>query len=127
MGKRNKLIGKIILADFLEYRLKKFRNFVQVTEGLLLYKKLTDEGIIIRKHLLGAKIVGEEKESVSVFLEAGVIAKISKDVDLNFSIHYTNEEFSVEYVVDNGKLQRIMNDVKLTEEKKRVLVDFYIN
>ncbi len=119
MGKRSRLIGKIILADFLKYRLKKFINFVQVTEGLLLYKKLTDEGIIIRKPLLGAKIVSEEKESVSVSFEVAVIAKISKDVDLNFSIHYTNEKSSVEYVVDNGKLQRIINDVKLTEEKKR--------
>ncbi|MBL7117315.1 MAG: hypothetical protein ISS94_00815 [Candidatus Syntrophoarchaeum sp.] len=61
-GKRNKLIGKIILADFLEYRLEKFINFV---------------------------------------------------------IYYTNESFSIEYIVDNEKLRRIINDVKLTEEERK--------
>ncbi len=127
MEKRNKLIGKIILADFLEYRLKKFINFVQVTEGLLLYKKLTGEGIIIRQPLLDAKMASEERESVSVPFGGGVIAKTNKDINLNFSIHYTNEEFSVEYIVNNERLQRITNDVRLTEEKKRMSVDFYIN
>lgn len=127
MEKRNKLIGKIILADFLEYRLKKFINFVQVTEGLLLYNKLTGEGIIIRQPLLDAKMASEKRESVSVPFGGGVIAKINKDINLNFSIHYTNEEFSVEYIVNNERLQRITNDVRLTEEKKRMSVDFYIN
>lgn len=127
MEKRNKLIGKIILADFLEYRLKKFINFVQVTEGLLLYKKLTGEDIIIRQPLLDAKMASEKRESVSVPFGGGVIAKINKDINLNFSIHYTNEEFSVEYIVNNERLQRITNDVRLTEEKKRMSVDFYIN
>lgn len=130
MEKHRKLVGKIILADFLEYRLEKFINFVRAVEALPLYKKLTREGIIIRKSLLGAKILSEEKESVSVPFEIRVIAKISKDVDLNFSIHYTNEDFSIEYIVDNERLERILNDVnpvrcllssggKLTIEKKK--------
>ena len=119
MEKQRELIGKIILADFLEYRLEKFINFVQAVEALPLYKKLTREGIIIRKPLLGAKILSEEKGSVSVPSEVGIIAKIKKNVDLNFSVHYTNEEFSIEYIVDNEKLQRIINDIKLTEEKKK--------
>ena len=55
-GKRSELIGKIILADFLEYRLGKFIKFVRVVEASPLYKKLTREGIIIRK-LLGSKIL----------------------------------------------------------------------
>jgi hypothetical protein len=51
-GKRRELIiGKIILADFLEYRLEKFIVFIKVVEGLPLYKKLIHEGIIIRKSL----------------------------------------------------------------------------
>jgi len=119
MEKQRELIGKIILADFLEYRLEKFINFVRAVEALPLYKKLTREGIIIRKSLLGAKILSEEKESASVPFEIRVIAKISKDVDLNFSIHYTNEDFSIEYIVDNEKLQAIINDVRPTEEEKK--------
>lgn len=98
-----------------------------MTEGLLLYKKLTGEGIIIRQPLLDAKMASEKRESVSVPFGGGVIAKINKDINLNFSIHYTNEEFSVEYIVNNERLQRITNDVRLTEEKKRMSVDFYIN
>ncbi len=113
-GNRSKLIGKIILADFLEYRLGKFINFVQSAEGLPLYKKLTREGIMIRRSLLHAKILGEE--SVSVPFGDGVIAKIKKGSD--FSVHYTNECFSTEYVVDEEKLRRIINDVKLPEEEK---------
>ncbi|MBA7539767.1 hypothetical protein ES705_32052 [subsurface metagenome] len=114
-GKRNKLIGKIILADFLEYRLEKFINFVSAVEKQPLYKKLSREGIIIRKPLSGAKILSAEKESVSVLAGDGVIAKIKKD----FFIYYTNECFSVEYIVDNEKLRGIINDVKLTEEEKQ--------
>ncbi|MGB7532244.1 MAG: hypothetical protein WA977_04590 [Halobacteriota archaeon] len=115
--KRSELIGKIILADFLEYRLEKFVNFVRAVEALPLYKKLTREGIIIRKSLLDAKIVREEKESVSVPSEVGVIAEVKKGS--NFSIYYTNEEFSIEYTVDEEKLPGIINDLKLTEEEKK--------
>ena len=113
-GKRSELIGKIILADFLEYRLERFINFVRAVEGLPLYKKLTREGIIIRKSLSDAKILKEENEIVSS--EVGVIAKIKKGS--NFSIHYTTEEFSIEYIVNEEKLRRIINDVKLPEEEK---------
>ena len=113
--KPRKIIGKIILADFLEYRLPKFINFVHAVEGLPLYKKLTHEGIIIRRSLLHAKILGEE--SVSVPSEDGVLAKIKKGSD--FSVHYTNEEFSTEYIVAEEKLRGIINDVKLTEEEKK--------
>jgi hypothetical protein len=116
-GKRSELIGKLILADFLEYRLDKFINFVRAVEALPLYKKLTREGIIIRKSLLDAKILREEKESVSVPSEVGVIAEIKKGS--GFSIYYTNEEFSIEYIVDEKKLPGIINDVKLTEEEKK--------
>lgn len=126
MEKQRELIGKIILADFLEYRLKKFINFVRAVEALPLYKKLTREGIIIRKSLLGAKIVSEESDIVRSGV--GVIAEIKKDV--NFFIHYTNEAFSIEHIVDQEKPGRIKDDinrvrcslsngVKPTEEEKK--------
>jgi len=113
-GKRSELIGKIILADFLEYRLEKFINFVQAVEALPLYKKLTREDIIIRKSLLDAKILSGECDIVRSEVE--VIAKVKKGS--NLSIYYTNEEFSIEYTVDEEKLPGIINDVKLTEEEK---------
>ena len=116
-GKRNELIGKIILADFLEYRLGKFINFVSAVEKQPHYKEMIREGIIIRKPLSGAKILSAEKESVAVLAGDGVIAKVKKDSD--FFIYYTNECFSIEYIVDNEKLRRIINDVKLTEEEKK--------
>jgi RNA polymerase sigma-54 factor len=112
-GKQSKLTGKIILADFLEYPLEKFMTFVQVVEAQPLYKKLIHEGIIIRKSLSDAKILKEENDIVCS--GDGVIAKIKKD----FSVHYTNEEFSIEYMVDEEKLRGIINDVKLTEEEKK--------
>ncbi|MEA1964617.1 MAG: GIY-YIG nuclease family protein [Candidatus Aerophobetes bacterium] len=127
MERPSKLIGKIILADFLEYPLEKFINFVQAVEALPLYKRLTREGIIIHKPLLGAKILSE-KESAFALAEVGVIAKIKKGV--NFPIHYIKEEFSIEYIPDNEKLKRIINNanpvrcllsngVKLMEEEKK--------
>jgi RNA polymerase sigma-54 factor len=100
----SKLVGKIILADFLEYPLPKFINFIQAVEGLSLYKKLTHEGIIIRRSLLGAKVLKKEEKGISIPLGDGIIAKIKKDINFNFSIYYTKEEFSIEYVVDNEKL-----------------------
>jgi RNA polymerase sigma-54 factor len=114
-GKRSELIGKIILADFLEYRLGKFINFVQAVEAPPLYKKLTREGIIIRKSISDAKILKEENEIVSS--EVGVIAEVKKWS--NFSIYYTNEEFSIEYIVDEEKLRGIIKDVTVTEKEKK--------
>jgi len=111
-GKRGNLIGKIILADFLEYRLEKFINFVQAVEEQPLYKKLAREGTIIRRPLFDAKILREESDIVRYGV--GVLAKVK-----NSSIHYTNEYLSIEYIVDHEKLRRIINDIKLTEEEKK--------
>ncbi|MCL0057287.1 hypothetical protein M1N50_03105, partial [Dehalococcoidia bacterium] len=41
---RSELIGKIILADLLEYPLEKFTDFIQKVEQLPPYKKLSREG-----------------------------------------------------------------------------------
>lgn len=114
-GEERDLIGKIILADFLGYRLEKFIKFIQAVEELPLYKKLIREGIIIRTPLSEAKILKEGNDSI-VSSGVGVIAKIKKGSD--FSVHYTNECFSTEYIVDEEKLRGIINDVKLKEEEK---------
>lgn len=74
-GKQNELVGKIILADFLEYTLEKFINFIREVEGLSLYKKLVWEGIIIRKYLQFSIV---NRQSASAPFRDGVIAKIKK-------------------------------------------------
>jgi RNA polymerase sigma-54 factor len=112
-NKQRKLIGKIILADLLKYRLEKFWAFIREVEELPFYKRLIHEGVIIRKPLSGAKIL---KDDCSPSSGVGVIAKIKRGS--NFSIHYTHEEYSIEYVVDAMKLDGIINDVKLTEGEK---------
>lgn len=111
-GKQRELIGKIILADFLEYPLAKFVNFIKEVEREPLYKKFIHEGIVIRKPLPQAIV--EEEDIVGSGV--GVIAKIKKGS--NLSIYYTNEGFAVEYVVDEEKLQREINDQRLTEKEK---------
>ena len=106
-----KLIGKIILAEFLEYTLERFVNFIAGLEELPLYQKLSYEGIITRRYLPDAKIAREER------FPSGVIAEVKNDG--SFSIHYSNAGFSIEYMVDNEKLQRIISGGKLTEEDKK--------
>lgn len=102
MGKnepQGKLIGKISLADFLEYPLEKFANFIRGLEELPLCQKLSYEGIITRRYLPDAKAAREGS------LPSGVIAEVKNGGSL--SIHYSNPGFLVEYIVDNEKLQRI--------------------
>ena len=107
--KRNKPVGSIILADFLEYGLEKFIKFIQAVEALTLYKKLTCEGIIIPKHFSDAKILRDD--STFVHSVDGVIAKIKKDINCNFYIQYIREEFSIEYKINVNRLKRFMNDL----------------
>jgi len=138
-GKQSELIGKIILADLLEYTLEKFINFIREVEGLPLYNKLVWEGIIIRKPLSiddfrltpalparhpaggrqagGRRAAGGSGPGIDDFQSGdGVIAKIKKDINFNFPIQYAREEFSVEYSVNSEKLLKV---AKLPEEQKR--------
>jgi len=108
---RGELIGKIILAEFLEYTLEKFANFIRGLEELPLYQKLSHEGIITFRYLPDTKVAREES------FPSGVIAEVKNDS--SFSIRYSNAGFSIEYMVDNEKLQRIINGGKLTEEDKK--------
>jgi len=109
--KRTEHIGRIILANFLEYSLQKFINFIQAVEELPLYNKLVDEGIIVCQTFADAEILDKGQKAVSVHCEDGVIAKIRKNMNYNFSICYTRREFSIEYIVDEDKLQKIIDPV----------------
>lgn len=111
MEKQGKLIGKIILADLLKYPLGKFIDFIRGVEEQPLYKKLSQKGIVTCERFSGAKVLEEEGTS------SGVIARIKKEG--GFSTCYSNKGFSIEYMVDNEKLQRIINDGELTEEEKK--------
>ena len=115
MRGQNKLVGKIILANFLEYGVEKFITFINEVEGLPLYKRLVKEGIIIRKSLPNAKVL--RQKNATALAKSGVIAKIGRGV--NFSIYYTMREFSTEYQTNDEKLPRSMNSLKLTEEERK--------
>lgn len=83
-GQQNELVGKIILANFLEYPMSKFLKYIHTVENQPIYIKLVDEGVVIRKPF-----------SIGNFQSAdGVIAKIKKDANRDFSIQYAIEEFS---------------------------------
>lgn len=114
-GNQGHLVGKIILANFLEYRIEKFERFIRGVEDHSLYKRLSREGIIMRKPLPDAKIL---REKVLVLPQARIIAKIKKEGG-NYSIHYTKQAFSIEYIIDNEKLQGSIDKEKIKEEKEK--------
>jgi DNA-directed RNA polymerase specialized sigma54-like protein len=113
MEKQNKLVGKIILSNFLEYGVERFNTFISDVEGAPLYKRLAQESVIVPKPLPDAKIL--RQKNAPALAKVGVIAKIGKGVD--FSIYYTMREFSMEYQLNKEKLRRSMNNLKLTEKK----------
>lgn len=106
--RQNALVGKIILANFLEYSLSKFLKYIRTVENQPIYSKLINQGVVTRKSF-----------SASNFQSADdVIATIKKDVNLDFSIQYASEEFSVEYLFNSEKL---LNIEKLPDEQKRAV------
>ncbi len=115
MRRQNKLVGKIILANFLEYGVENFVAFISDVEELPLYKRLVQEGIVIHKPLPDAKILRQKNDAA--LAKVGVIAKVGRGV--NFSIYYTMREFSIEYQTNDAKLPRSMNSLKLTEEERK--------
>lgn len=115
MEKQNKLVGKIILSNFLEYGVEKFSTFVSEVEGSPLYKRLVKEGIIVSKPLPDAEVL--RQKNAAALAKVGVVAKIGKGVD--FSIYYTMREFSLGYLIDDEKLRRNTNNLKLVEEEKK--------
>jgi len=114
MRRQNKLVGKIILANFLEYGVENFVAFISDVEELPLYKRLVQEGIVIHKPLPDAKIL--RQKNATALAKGGVIAKVGKG--MNFCIYYTMREFSIEYQTNDEKLPRSMNNLKLTEEER---------
>jgi len=88
-------------------------------EQLPPYKKLSREGIITRRYLPDAKALREESlPSLDLARDrSGAIAEIKNDGRL--SIRYSNVGLSIEYIVDNEKLQRIIIDGRLSKEDKK--------
>ena len=105
MTKQPKLIGKIILAKFLEYSVERFIAFVSNIERSLLYKKLVQDGVIMPKSLAG---VLWQKDTATL-AKAGVIARV-EGTD-NFSLYYTAREFSIECQISDEKLTSYLNSL----------------
>lgn len=112
-----KLIGSIILADFLEYGVKKFITFVSDIESSDLYKRLVGEGTVTSKRLPKVDVL--RRRDAGALAKAGVIAKVDGQAD--FSICYTAREFCTEYQIRTHKLASYSNDLRLQEEKKNVI------
>ncbi|RLC63692.1 MAG: hypothetical protein DRI01_04760 [Chloroflexi bacterium] len=115
MKKQLKLVGKIILANFLEHSVEKFITFVSEVERTPLYKKLVQEGTIMPKSLPEATIL--EQKNAATLAKSGVITRIGGGA--SFPIYYTAREFSVEYQINDEKLARHQNDRKLPAEERK--------
>jgi hypothetical protein len=115
MKTQPKLIGKIILSDFLEYSVEKFITFVNDIERSPLYKRLVQEGVIMPKSLSGANIL--KRKNAAALAKSGVIAGVGGEA--SFPIHYTTREFCVEYQINDEKLASYLNNPKLLEEERK--------
>jgi len=115
MKQQRKLIGKIILSNFLEYSVKRFITFISDVEEFPLYKGLVQEGVIMPKPFPDTNIL--RQKNAAALAKAGVIARVVGEV--NFSIYYTVREFSVEYQISDEKLARCLNNLKLPEEDRK--------
>ncbi len=113
MKKQPKLIGKIILAKFLEYSVERFIAFVSNIESSQLYKKLVQDGVIMPKSLAG---VLWQKDTATL-VKSGVIARV-EGTD-NFFLCYTAREFSIEYQISDEKLTSYLNSLKPAEEERK--------
>jgi len=113
--KQPKLVGKIILSDFLEHSVERFITFVNDVESSLLYKKLVREGVIMPRSLPEANVL-HEKNAVAL-TRPGVIARVGGEA--SFPIYYTAREFSVEYQINDEKLASHLNKLKLPEEETK--------
>jgi len=105
-GQQNELVGKIILANFLEYSLLKFLKYIKTVENQPIYKKLLNEGAVIRRPFSNGNFQFAD----------GVIALINNNSNHGFSIKYAREEFSVEYLVNSEKILKV---AKLPEEQNK--------
>lgn len=114
MKKQPKLIGKIILANFLEYRVGKFIAFVSNIESSQLYQRLVQDGVVMPQSL--AEVIRQEDSAT--LAKAGVIAKVEGTTSL--SLYYTAREFSTEYQIDNEKLMSRLNDLLAEEERETI-------
>ncbi len=113
MKKQPELVGKIILANFLEYSVERFIAFVSNIESSPLYKKLVQDGVIMPKSLAG---VLWQKDTAAL-ARSGVIARVEGTI--NFSLYYTAREFSTEYQISDEKLTSYLNSTKLAEEERK--------
>jgi len=116
MKRESKLVGKIILANFLEYKVERFIAFVSNIGSSPIYKKLVQDGVIMPKSL--AEVI--QQDDSATLAKAGVIAKVEGTTGL--SLYYTAREFSVEYHVNDEKLTDYLNDLKLGEEERKTIV-----
>lgn len=117
MKQRSNLVGRIILSNFLEQSVEKFITFVSNIEGSPLYKRLTEEGIVVPKLLPDANVL--RRKNATALAKDSVIAKIAGEGSL--SVYYTIRKFSIEYQIKGEKLSRYVDTLELTDEERNDL------
>jgi len=99
-----RLIGKIILARFLESSLKRFERFIEEVEGDTLFKTLSRRGLIVIRRFPGAGVAANPDRmngrTIGLIRHAPHAAS-SKD-GRDFTVHYRHPGFGMEYLL-NGK------------------------
>ncbi len=98
--KHTNLVGRIIFANFLAYPLEKYRNIIEEVEISPLFKRLSLNGTIIITYLSNTTSITCQSQSPQL------IAKIEKH-NKGFSIKYTQEEFTKEYIINRKRLDKL--------------------
>lgn len=93
--KHRRLVGRIILSNFLELSPDRFERYIEKVEKSPLFIKLSSRGIIKMETLSGAFVARSSVDS-----SQRAVAKINNN-KRNLMINYTREGFSRKYIIVN--------------------------
>jgi len=123
------LIGKIILARFLKFPLKRFEKFIEEAEADPLFKTLSGRGLIHAKKLPGAGAVecpdNMPPHAIGVVMHAP--QSESRKHGHGFIILYRHPGFGREYIFngaahlsENGRLEILARKLRLITTRNRI-------
>ncbi|MFH1957764.1 MAG: GIY-YIG nuclease family protein [bacterium] len=96
--KQAKLIGKIILSNFLELSLDRFEKYIETVESCPLFCRLMENNIITVK-----EVAALESKKTAEVRSNNVLAEITNDQG-SFSIRYPRAGFAKKYMIDSERL-----------------------
>ena len=117
------LIGKIILARFLQSPLKRFERFIEEAEADPLFKALFESGLIVTRGLPGAGTV-EHPGRISQHT-IGVVRPVPRTPSSkngpDFTIHYRHPSFGREYLFNGKPHLPVSSEVETLTRKLRLI------